>query len=154
MAGMLEASFVIGAIFFVVFYQGVTNKQLRKMKQLEKICIEYEESGLNVKEFCKKIGIQRSKFYYWWPRYKKQKEAGLIDRRKGVAHKITSEVREYIREVKKNDRLKSGPDIAQMIKRKFGMEISDFHVQRVLKELGMNDPVGRKTGKSFKKTSN
>ena len=148
---MILKTLVFGTLLLLVIAQLVTNKQIKKVKQLEKIFTKYEKSGLSVAKFCKQKGIHESKFYYWRPRYEKQKEAGLIDRRKGVTYKVTADVKEYIREIKKNDRLKSGPDIAKRIKNKFGMEISDFHVQRVLKKLGLNDPVGRKTGKRFKK---
>lgn len=144
---------VIGAICMVVITQMVTNKQILKMNQLENMFKEQEQSGLSIEKYCKKNGINESKFYYWKPRYKKQKEAGLIDRRKGVNYKVTNEIKNYIREIKIKNKLKSGPDIAKMIKKKFRTEISDFHVQRVLKELDLNDPVGRKTGKPIKKTS-
>lgn len=140
----------IGVVFIAVIAQMVTKKQIRKMKQLEKMFTEHEKSGLSVSKFCKQKGIHESLFYYWKPRYEKQKEVGLIDRRKGVSYKVTVEIKDYIREIKKNNRLRSGPDIAKMIKKKFRTVISDFHVQRILKELGQNDPVGRKTGKRFK----
>ena len=149
---MIWEALLIGVIFIVVIAQMVTNKQIKKMKKLEKMFTEHEKSGLSVTKFCKQKGIHESQFYYWKPRYEKQKEAGLIDRRKGVSYKITVEIKDYIREIKMNNSLKSGPDIAKLIKKKFRTEISDFHVQRVLKELGLNDPVGRKTGKRFKKT--
>jgi len=76
---------------------------------------------------------------------------GLVDRREGVAHKITEDIIEYIREIKKKDKLKSGADLSRMIKRKFHKKISIYHVQRILKEIGLNDRVGRKFGKAVKK---
>lgn len=150
---MIWDALLIGVTFVVIIAQMVTNKQIKKMKQLENMFTEHEKSGLPVTKFCKQKGIHESHFYYWKTRYEKQKEAGLIDRRKGVNYKVTVEMKDYIREIKKNNRLKSGHDIAKMIKKKFRTEISDFHVQRVLKELGLNDPVGRKTGKPIKKNS-
>jgi len=48
--------------------------------------------------------------------------------------------------------LKSASDISMRIENKFNTKISDRHIQRILKELGLNDPVGRKIGKPIKKT--
>ncbi|GAI83324.1 unnamed protein product, partial [marine sediment metagenome] len=50
------------------------------------------------------------------------------------------------------DSLKSGKDIAEMAKKKFNMSITRQHINNILKELGLNDHVGRKTGKPVKKT--
>ena len=149
---MTWEALLIGIVLAVVIAQMVTKKQIRKMKQLEKMFTKYEASGLSITKFCKQEGVHESQFYYWKPRYETQKEVGLIDRRKGVSYKVTADIKDYIREIKKSNRLKSGPDIAKAIKKKYGTKISDFHVQRVLKELGLNDRVGRKAGKPIKKT--
>lgn len=131
----------------------VNEKSLKKAKALSDMFERFEKSGLSTTEFCKQEGIHTSKFYYWKDRYLKNGTNGLVDKRTGVTHKITSDVKEYIRDVKKKDKQKSGIDIAKMIKKKFGTKVSVFHVQRVLKDMGLNDPVGRKPGKPIKKTS-
>jgi transposase len=132
----------------------ITEKRLEKVNFLENIFKKFEKSKLPPTVFCKLKGIHTSKFYYWWNRYKKMGTKGLVDRREGVAYKVTEEIKEYIRDAKKKDRLKSGADISKMIKNRFGKTVSIFHIQRIMKELGLNDPVGRKLGKPIKKTIN
>ncbi len=131
----------------------ITEKRLEKVKILADMFERYEKSGLPPTEFCRLEGIHTSKFYYWRDRYQRKGTNGLVDRREGEAYKITVDVREYIRDVKKKGMLKSGADIQRMIKKRFGKQVSVFHVQRILRELGLNDPVGRKPGKPLKKTS-
>ena len=131
----------------------ITDKRLEKVKILENMFKRFEKSGLPPTVFCRRERIHTSKFYYWRDRHQEMGTKGLIDRREGVPYKITEEVREYIRDVKKKDKLKSGSSISYMIKNKFGKKVSVFHVQRVIKKLGLNDPVGRKPGKPIKKTS-
>lgn len=132
----------------------ITEKRLEKVKFLNNIFKKFEKSKLPPTVFCKLKGIHTSKFYYWWYRYKKMGTKGLVDRREGVAYKVTREIKEYIRDVKIKDQLKSGADISEMINNRFGTKVSIFHIQRILKELRLNDPVGRKLGKTLKKTSN
>ena len=131
----------------------ITEKRFEKVTILADMFERFEKSGLPPTEFCKLEGIHTSKFYYWKDRYQEKGTNGPVDRRAGVAYKITEDVREYIRDVKKKDRLKSGVDISRMIKKRFGKKVSVFHMQRILKEMGLNDPVGRKPGKHLKKTT-
>ena len=131
---------------------GTTNKQLEKAVFLDGIFKRFEKSKLSVRDFCRKEGIHTSRFYYWKDRFYQQGRKGLIDRRHGQSHKITEPIKQYIQSVKIKDPLKSASDISTRIENKFNTKISDRHIQRVLKELGLNDPVGRKTGKPIKKT--
>ena len=113
----------------------------------------YEESNLPIRKFCKKEGIHTSKFYYWKDRYQQEGKKGLMDKRQGNPYKVKKTVKQYIQWVKIKDPLKSAPDISKLIKKKFNKDVSDRHIQRILKELGLNDTVGRKSGKPIKKTS-
>lgn len=45
---MIWEALLIGVIFIVVIAQMVTNKQIKKMKKLEKMFTEHEKSGLPV----------------------------------------------------------------------------------------------------------
>ena len=132
--------------------QVATNKQLQKMKQLEQMFMQYEQSGLSVSEFCKKNGIHRSHFYYWKSRYKQRKESGLIDQRGGVAYKVTEDRRKFIVKYKIKNPLASCRDIAVRFEREFGIGIHFTMVAKIIGEEKLNDPVGRKTGKPIKKT--
>ena len=112
----------------------------------------YEESSLAVRKFCKKEGIHTSKFYYWRDRYQREGKKGLVDKRQGNAYKVKDTIRQHIQRVKIKDPLKSASDISKQIKKKFNNDVSERHIQRILKELGLNDAVGRKSGKPLKKT--
>lgn len=54
-------------------------------------------------------------------------------------------------ETKIKDHKKSGADIARGIKINFGVEINRSQINRKIKELGLNNNVGRKPGKPIKK---
>lgn len=149
---MIETVFVLGAIFLVLVVSAVTNKQLEKMKQLERMFIQHEKSRLSVSEFCKRRGIHQSKYYYWKRRYEEQKESGLIDRRRGISYKVTRERRTFIIEYKIKHPLSSCEDIVSKFKKKFKIDIHFTWVAQILREEKLSDPVGRKTGKPLKKT--
>ncbi len=130
----------------------ITEKRLEKAKELAKMFEDFEKSGLGSIEFCKKAGIQTSRFYYWRSRYRKEGIKGLVDHREGTAYKITEQVKEFIRNVKMADRLKSSYDISKLVEKRFNMKVRPRHIRAVLEGLGLNDPVGRKPGKPIKKT--
>ncbi len=130
----------------------ITNKQLEKAIFMVKVFERYEKATLSVREFCRKEGIHTSKFYYWKERFHQQGKKGLVDRREGRPYKVKETVKQYIQRVKIRDPLKSASDISELIENRFNKKVSDRHIQRVLKELGLNDPIGRKPGKPIKKT--
>lgn len=131
----------------------ITEKRLEKARELAKMFEDFGKSGLGPTEFCKKAGMHTSRFYYWRSRYRKEGIKGLVDRREGTAHKITGQVKEFIRDVKMADRLKSSYDISKMVEKRFNKKVRPRHIRAVLEELGLNDPVGRKPGKPIKKTT-
>ena len=130
----------------------ITNKQIEKAIDMAKLFERYEKSNLSVRAFCEKEGIHTSKFYYWKDRYQQKGKGGLIDKRQGKPHKVKKTIKQYIQRVKIKDSLKSASDISDLVKKKFNKDVSDRHIQRILRELGLNDNVGRKTGKRLKKT--
>ena len=75
-----------------------------------------------------------------------------MDQRKGVPYKITNVERAFIQKTKIQDRQKSGKDIAELFGKKFNKSITRQHINTILRKLGLNDSVGRKAGKPFKKT--
>ncbi len=130
----------------------VTNKQIQKSKELANLFEDYKKSKMPPTKFCEERDIHTSKFYYWKKRFESKGIAGLIDQRKGTPYKITEMERAFIQKTKVTKRLKSGKDIAEMTKKKFNKPITRQHANNILRELGLNDPVGRKTGKPIKKT--
>ncbi len=137
----------------LVYMRKITNKRIEKAINIANLFERYEESSLSVREFCKKEGIHTSKFYYWKERYQQEGKKGLVDRRQGNPYKVKEAIKQYIQRAKIKDPLKSASDISELVKNKFNKDVSDRHIQRILKELGLNDPVGRKSGKPIKKTS-
>jgi transposase len=131
----------------------ITNKRIEKAIDMTELFERYGESNLSVRAFCSKEGIHTSKFYYWKDRYQQEGKKGLIDKRQGKPHKVKNTIKQYIQRVKIKDPLKSASDISELVKKKFNKDVTVRHIQRILKELGLNDPVGRKTGKPLKKTS-
>ena len=130
----------------------ISNKQIEKTINMANLFERYEESNLAVRTFCKKEGIHTSKFYYWKDRYQQEGKKGLVDKRQGNPYKVKDTMKQYIQRVKIRDPLKSASDIAILLKIQFNENVSDRHIQRILTELGLNDNVGRKTGKPIKKT--
>lgn len=130
----------------------ITNKRIEKTINMTTLFERFEESSLSVRKFCKKEGIHTSKFYYWRDRYQQEGKKGLVDKRQGNPYKVKDTIKQYIQRVKIKDSQKSASDISELVKKKFNKDVSDRHIQRILKELGLNDPVGRKTGKRLKKT--
>jgi len=130
--------------------ENMTDKQIRKAKELENMFEGFYKSGKSIRVFCGERRIHKSKFCYWKKRYDAKGVAGLIDQRQGMPHKITAEVREFIRDGKIKDRNKSGADLAKDLYGQFKIVVGPQHVNKILRELGLNDPVGRKPGKAIK----
>jgi transposase len=134
------------------FMRGFTSKQLEKAHFMAEIFERFEKTNLPVRDFCRKEGIHTSKFYYWRDRFRQEGLKGLVDKRQGRSYKATEEVKRYIHDVKIKDPSKSAFDICILVERRFNKSLSDRHIRRVLEELGLNDPPGRKPGKRIKKT--
>ena len=149
---MVEAILFIGLLALVVMVQTTTTKQLEKMRRLDRMIRQQHESGLSIAEFCRREGIHESKFHYWKRKFKERGGPGLIDQRRGKAHKVTRSRRNYIVQYKLKNPLSSSQDIAEKFENRFRMKITSRRVSQILRKEGLNDPVGRKTGKPIKKT--
>ena len=122
-------------------------------KKWKAIIKRFEKRKVNVRVFCKYENIDCSSLYRNLRKYRESRFDGLIDHRHGTPYKITPAIKKYVMETKIKDNKKSGADIARGIMKNFGVEINRSQINRRLKELGLNDPVGRKSGKRIKKTS-
>lgn len=149
---MVEAILFIGLLALLAMVQTTTTKQLEKMKRLERMILHHDESGLSIAEFCRREGIHESKFHYWKRRFQEQGGPGLIDQRRGKAHKVMKSRRNYIVHYKLKNPLSSCREIADRFERRFGTSIDFTRIAQILREEDLNDPVGRKTGKPVKKT--
>lgn len=120
-------------------------------KKWKAIIKRFEKREVNVRVFCKKENMDCSSLYRNLRKFRKASFDGLTDHRHGMPYKITPPIKKYITETKVKDNKKSGADIARGIKKNFGVEINRSQINRKLKELGLNDTVGRKSGKPIKK---
>ena len=120
-------------------------------KKWKAIIKRFENRKVNVRFFCKKENIDCSSLYRNVKKYREGSFDDLIDHRHGTPYKITQPIKKYIIGAKIKDNKKSGADIVRGIKKNFGVEINRSQINRILKELGLNDTVGRKTGKPIKK---
>jgi len=148
---MVEAILFIG-ILAILTTVLTTAKQLEKMKRLEQMFLQYEGSGLSIAEFCRREGVHESKFHYWKRRFRRQGGPGLIDQRGGKAYKVTKSRRNFIIQYKLNNPLSSCREVSHRFEKRFGTPIDFSRVAQIFREESLNDPVGRKTGKSVKKT--
>ena len=149
---MIQGTLLLLTLLLTLMAQRPTNKQLTKMKDLEKMFKQQEKSGLSVAKFCKKKGIHQSKYYYWKRRYEEQKEKGLIDKRQGVVYRVPKQRRNFITQYKIKNPSSSCRELAEEFKKKYGETIHFTHVAQILREENLNDPVGRKPKKGTKKT--
>ena len=120
-------------------------------KKWKAIIKRFENRKVNVRYFCKTESIDCSSLYRNLRKYRKSSFDGLIDHRHGTPYKITPSIKRYIIGVKIKGNKMSGADIVRGIKKKFGVEVNRSQINRKLKELGLNDTVGRKSGKPIKK---
>ena len=131
----------------------ITNKRIEKAIDMTKLFERYEKSNLSVRAYCEMEGIHTSKLYYWKDRYKKEGKKGLIDQRKGIPYKINKDEKAFIQRTRIQNKKRSGKDIAELFEKNYKKSITRQHINNILRELGLNDPVGRKTGKPLKKTN-
>jgi transposase len=67
----------------------------------------------------------------------------LLDGRHGHAQKVHSAIREWLYERKKQDEDVRAPALVREIEEKFGVKISDGHINYLLRKRGMTAPPGR-----------
>jgi transposase len=67
----------------------------------------------------------------------------LLDGRHGHPKKVHSAIREWLYERKKQDEDVRAPVLVQEVKEKFGVEVSDGHINHLLRKRGLTSPPGR-----------
>jgi transposase len=100
---------------------------------LERVCAELEVD-IDEKQLAK---LQR--------KYKAGGETwkALLDGRFGHTHTVHSEMREWLYERKKQDETLRAPKLAKEIEKKFGLVVSDGHINYLLRKRGLTAPTGR-----------
>lgn len=67
----------------------------------------------------------------------------LLDGRHGHAQKVHSAIREWLYERKKQDEDVRAPTLVQEIEEKFGVQVSDGHINYLLRKRSLTVPPGR-----------
>ena len=104
--------------------------------------VELMIAGTPWPEATQQVGVSASQStaYRWVREWRQEGEAGLIDGRHGHAHKVTPEIRAWIKETCGQARHTASSKVRKMIKEKFEVEISRGHLNRVRAELGVSRP--------------
>lgn len=102
--------------------------------------VTLKEAGHSWSESLRLSGVEASEssVYRWVSEWKTEEWSGLVDKRKGKAHKMTVEVKEWLKEYcTANPSVKSG-EIRRELKARYGIEVGRTHVNRVRQELGVS----------------
>ena len=105
------------------------------------------ESGESREQVCEDLGIQvdEERLAILRTKYKAggQTWQALLDGRHGHSQKVHSEIREWLYERKKQNEKQRSPALAKEIEKKFGVKISEGHVNYLLRKQGLAAPPGR-----------
>lgn len=95
-----------------------------------------EELGFDLDE--EELARQQTKYEKGGRRWE-----AVINGRHGHAHKVHSGIREYLYRCKEEDDSLRSPQLAREVKEKFGVEVSDGHVNYLLRKRELTAPPGR-----------
>jgi transposase len=91
------------------------------------------------------IKVSQSTASRWVRCWRQRGDAGLADGRHGRAYKITPEIRAWLRETCGAAPHTPSRKVKEMVKKKFAVEISRAHLNRVRAELGVSRPKKNRT---------
>ena len=119
---------------------------IEKAKRHEKL-LQRVADGEPRAQVCADLGIKvdKERFAILQAKY----EAGgstwqaLLDGRHGHAQKMHSGIREWLHERKKQDEEVRAPTLVREIAEKFGVQVSDGHINYLLRKRGLTAPPGR-----------
>lgn len=77
--------------------------------------------------------------------------AALVDGRYGHQQLITSEMKEWLYERKREDETLTGPELVQALAERFQVHLSVGHLNHLLRQVGLSRPTGRPPHSSQKK---
>jgi transposase len=119
---------------------------IEKAKRHEKL-LQRVAAGEPREQVCVELGINVDEERYTVLRVKYEAGGGtwqaLLDGRHGHAKKVHSAIREWLYERKKQDEDVRAPALVQEIEKKFGIKVSDGHVNYLLRKRSLTAPPGR-----------
>jgi hypothetical protein len=97
------------------------------------------QGGEKLSLLIKGIGIKLTRAGWWLVRrrYKKDGLAGLLDRRNGRKSLITLEVEGWVKEALEGRESLGRIELQEMLKERFGLEISLVHISRLIRKVGV-----------------
>lgn len=119
---------------------------IEKAQRLEQL-LQRVEQGEPLAEVCTELGVAvpPERLRRWQAKY----EAGgrrwetLIDRRYGHEQSVTSEMKAWLYERKRQDKTLTGPDLVKALAQRFQVQISVGHVNHLLRQMNLSRPTGR-----------
>jgi transposase len=124
---------------------------IEKAQRLEHLLQGVEQGGL-LAEVCAELGIAVTpeRLMTLQANYEAggRSWAALIDGRYGHQQSVTSEMKEWLYERKRQDKTLTGPDLVQEMEERFKVSISVGHVNHLLRQVSLSRQTGRppKTG--------
>jgi len=127
---------------------------LEKAQRLEQL-LQRVEQGEPLAEVCAELGLEVTpeRLTTLQAKY----EAGghtweaLVDGRYGHEQTITSEMKEWLYERKRQDETLTGPELVKELEERFKVKISVGHVNHMLRQVGLSRQTGRPPKSSQKK---
>ena len=122
--------------------QAVIEKAQRLAQLLQRV-----EQGAALAEVCVEIGLELTPAHLVVLQAKY--EAGgrrweaLIDGRHGHAQKVSSDMKEWLYERKRQDKTLTGPHLVAAIQQQFGIDLSLGHVNYLLRSVELSRQTGR-----------
>jgi len=119
---------------------------LDKARRLEQL-LRRVEVGESLGDVNEELGfkLDQKQFARWQAKYEAggRKWEALIDGRQGHPREATEEIREWLYARKKEDEELRAPQLAHEIAQKFEVELSDGHINYLLRKRGLSADVGR-----------
>lgn len=127
---------------------------IEKAQRLEQL-LQRVEQGEPLAEVCAALGLEVSptRLTTLQAKYEARGRswAGLIDGRYGHEQSITSEMKEWLYERKRQDEGLTGPELVQELEERFKVKISVGHLNHLLRQVGLSRQTGRPPKPSQKK---
>jgi transposase len=127
---------------------------LEKAQRLEQL-LQRVEQGEPLAEVCAELGLEVTPERL--SAVQANYEAGghtweaLVDGRYGHEQTITSEMKEWLYERKRQDETLTGPELVKELEERFKVKISVGHVNHMLRQVGLSRQTGRPPKSSQKK---
>lgn len=111
-----------------------------------------EQKGVDIEQAFSQTGgsLSRSSYARMLARYRARGMEGLIDARGGVRSvKGSEDIQRYIRALKAESSFLTAAQICQRVQKRFSIEVHVAHMGRLLRRMGLNNPVGRPPKEAF-----